>query len=198
MARSRKLPLYPACGYRARCYPQRRASSSATSPADGIAAISTLMARAAIAGSALRLHSSRSATSWPQIPYRSRSNPRRKRRVRSIRRRAQQDSNLRPLAPEASALSTELCALGAQSRAKRTLIPGGQKLRFRRLRPVLRPRSALPSRPRFAMGRCAHRELAYDLEGAQIHLGHRVALAVGSPMNGARNMRPGRPGGGAG
>src|SRR5919197_6056540 len=34
----------------------------------------------------------------------------------SAERRAQQDSNLRPLAPEASALSTELCALGSQSR----------------------------------------------------------------------------------
>ena len=34
------------------------------------------------------------------------------------KRRAQQDSNLRPLAPEASALSTELCALAADSRGR--------------------------------------------------------------------------------
>ena len=34
-------------------------------------------------------------------------------------RRAQQDSNLRPLAPEASALSTELCALARDSRVLR-------------------------------------------------------------------------------
>ena len=34
------------------------------------------------------------------------------------RRRAQQDSNLRPLAPEASALSTELCALAAHHRPR--------------------------------------------------------------------------------
>src|SRR3954469_11227962 len=33
-------------------------------------------------------------------------------------RRAQQDSNLRPLPPEGSALSTELCALAADSRGR--------------------------------------------------------------------------------
>ena len=38
-----------------------------------------------------------------------------------MERRAQQDSNLRPLAPEASALSTELCALARDSRVPRGL-----------------------------------------------------------------------------